>query len=207
MANKANQFYFDNFVAAAEHSCTAANYLLECVENYDAQNIKTMLEQMHTLEHAGDQKKHEMSAALAKAFVTPVDREDLALISQNIDEVTDCIEEILQRFYVNRIQTVLPDAIAFVKELIACCIMMKELLQEFINFKKPAKLHEMIINLSHKEEQCDALYLDATMHIQDHCSDILEILAWREIYNRMEDCADACEHVGDCVETVVMKNT
>ncbi len=208
MANKANQFYFDNFVAAAEHACNAANYLLECMEHYEPQSIKSMLEKMHTLEHAGDGKKHEMSAALAKAFVTPVDREDLALISQNIDEVTDCIEEILQRFYVNRVQRVLPDAIDFAKKLIQCCEMMKELLKEFVNFKKqPAKLHDMIVNLSHTEEDCDALYLDATMRIQDHCTDILEILAWREIYNHMEDCADACEHVGDCVETVVMKNT
>ena len=43
--------------------------------------------------------------------------------------------------------------------------------------------------------------------VPNHCSDVLEILFWREIYECMESCADACEHVGDCVETVVMKNT
>ena len=38
-------------------------------------------------------------------------------------------------------------------------------------------------------------------------ADLLEIIAWREIYDYMEDCADACEHVADTVATVVMKNT
>jgi putative DNA primase/helicase len=29
----------------------------------------------------------------------------------------------------------------------------------------------------------------------------------REIYDKLEACADAAEHVGDCIETIVMKNT
>ena len=108
---KSDRFYFQNFTEAAEFSCRAIDFLTECLENYNPAEIKPMLEQMHGLEHAGDIKKHEMSSALAKAFVTPVDREDLALISQNIDEVTDSIEEILQRFYVDQIKSVLPEAL------------------------------------------------------------------------------------------------
>ena len=103
MKNKQDRFYFENFVHASEDACTAANYLVECLKGYDANNISEMLKKMHHYEHAGDTKKHEMSAALAKAFVTPIDREDLALISQNIDDVTDRIEEILQCFYTYQI--------------------------------------------------------------------------------------------------------
>ena len=90
---------------------------------------------MHTFEQAGDIKKHEMSAALAKAFVTPVDREDLALISQNIDDTTDCVEDILQRFYMNRITKILPDALIFAEKILNACQTMKEMLGEFENFK------------------------------------------------------------------------
>lgn len=36
---------------------------------------------------------------------------------------------------------------------------------------------------------------------------VLDVLSWREIYDKMESCADACEHVGDCVDMVVMKNS
>ena len=207
MANQADRFYFENFLASAEYACKAANYLVECLEDYRPDEIKLMLEKMHQIEHAADVKKHEMSSALAKAFVTPVDREDLALISANIDNVTDCIEETLQRFYVDRIKTVLPDAILFAKKISLCCSLMKDMLAEFVNFKKPAKLHEMIIELSGTEEICDSLYLDATMKIPDNCTDILDIISWREIYSAMENCSDACEHVGDCIEMVVMKNT
>ena len=203
---KADRFYFDNFMNAAECCSKAALYLQECLTNYDYANITTMLEKMHTLEHTADGVKHEMTAALAKAFVTPLEREDMALISANIDEVADCIEEVLQRIYMDRIQTIMPEAITFAAMIVECCEMMKEMLSELPNFKKPKKLHELIINLSHKEEECDQLYLEATRNSAKFSDDVLTIIFWREILERLEKCADACEHVGDSIETIVMKN-
>lgn len=207
MANKADRFYFENFVAAAEQSCLAAHYLVECLAGYKAENLTDMLENMHAIEHEGDGKKHEMSAALAKAFVTPIDREDLALISHNIDDVTDNIEEVLQRFYMNRITNVLPAAVTFAQKLESCCRLMKAIMEEFVHFRKSQKLHDMIVELNHAEEECDRLYLVAVHDLRDDCTEVLDIISWREIYDCLEACADACEHVGDCVETVIMKNT
>ena len=166
-----------------------------------------MLARMHSIEHEADGKRHEMAAALAKAFVTPLDREDLAQISHDIDEVADCIEEVVQRFYVDRIESILPEAVEFAGRIVDGCKLMKEILQELANFKKPQKLHEMIIELNRQEGLCDELYLKATRSIPTYTGDVLTILFWREIYDKLEACADACEHVGDSIERIVMKNT
>ena len=207
MASKQDKFYYQNLIDAAEIAQKAAEYLVECLKNYDPEHFEEKLVKMHEYEHAGDEKKHEMSRALAKAFVTPVDREDLAQISQNIDEVADAIEEVLQRFYMDQIQSVSPEAVVFAEKLVDCCVQMKNMLGEFENFKKPAKLHQMVVDLNHAEEECDQLYLQASLKVRKESADALEVFFWREIYDKMEDCADACEHVGDCIETVVMKNT
>lgn len=207
MANKSDRFYFENLVRAAECSCQAADYLVKCLENYDPKQIKNKLTRMHEFENAGDQQRHEMTTALARAFVTPVEREDLALISSNLDEVTDRMEEVLQRFYVDEIQVVIPDALEFAKRLVECCDTMRQMMEEFPNFKKPARLHALAMEVNRLEEECDKLYLKSTMKLPRQCKDVLEIIYWREIYERMEECADACEHVSDCVEMVVMKNT
>ena len=204
---KADRFYYENFVAAAEFSCEGAKYLRSCMENYDYSKIDDMLYAMHHIENSGDKKRHEMQEALAKAFVTPLDREDLAQISHDIDNVTDCIEEILQRFYVDRIEKILPCAVEFADRIVESCDLVKQILVELSNFKKPQKLKELIIELSHKEEECDKLYLKSTHDIPDQTKDVLEIIGWREILSKMEKCADACEHVGDVIETMVMKNT
>jgi predicted phosphate transport protein (TIGR00153 family) len=203
---KSDRFYFENYAAAADCCSKAAAYLQECLTNYDYANIKTMLENMHAIEHEADGVKHDMTAALAKAFVTPMEREDMAQISANIDEVADFIEEVIQRMYVNRIETVMPEAIEFAGKIVECCEMMRQMLSELVNFKKPKKLHELIIDLSHKEEECDRLYLEATLKTTEFSDNMLTVMFWRDILDRLEKCADACEHVGDSIETIVMKN-
>ncbi len=207
MANKADRFYFETFVSVGEHACRAAEYIVSCLESYNPEELPRQLTELHAIEHSADKLRHGLNEALARAFVTPVDREDLAFISRNTDDVIDCLEEILQHFYMDGIKTVLPEAVEFARKLVVCCETVKGVLAEFVNFKKPAKLKEAIVKLASMEEQCDRFYLEAMLSIKNHTSDVLETLYWREIYNKMEECADTCEHVGECIATVVMKNS
>ncbi|MBR3809058.1 MAG: DUF47 family protein [Clostridia bacterium] len=207
MGSKADKFYFNNFLSATECCVEAAKYLEECFNNYDVNKLKDMIVKMHGFEHKADEVHHEMSAALAKAFVTPLDREDIAEISANIDEVADTIEEVLQRLYVDEVEEIPEFFKAFANKIVECCELMKKVLEELPTFKKPKKLKEMILNLGALEEECDKLYLEGTLNIRKENSDVLLIVALRDTLYKMERCADACEHVCDTIEMIVMKNT
>ena len=78
---------------------------------------------------------------------------------------------------------------------------------EFENFKRSKKIKELIVALNDVEEECDQLYLRSMRDLTQNGKDVLAILAWRDIYEGLEACADACEHVSECVGTVIMKNT
>lgn len=204
---KGDKFYFENFAASTALSKEAATYLVSCLENYNPNNIEHMLEQMHKIEHRADVKKHEMNEALAKAFVTPVDREDLDMLSHNLDDVTDKIEEVLQMFYINNIQTIQPDAVEFAKKIVRSCELLCALMEEFENFKRSKKIRGLIVELNDVEEECDQLYLHSMRALSLNVTDALAVIAWRDIYDCLEACADACEHVSESVGTVIMKNT
>lgn len=204
---KGDKFYFENFVSCAALSKKAAMYLVECLENYDLENMETMLKSMHEIEHSADLKKHEMTDALAKAFVTPIDREDLDMLSHNLDELTDTIEEILQKFYIYNIQSIAPSVVEFAHKLVKCCDLLCELTLEFENFKRSKKIRNLIIALNDVEEECDKLYLTSMHDLTKTSTDALQVLSLHEVYDCFEACADGCEHVGDCIETVIMKNT
>lgn len=204
---KGDKFYFDNFAASTALSKEAAVYLVNCLENYNPDNIEQMMQQMHDVEHRADVKKHEMNAALAKAFVTPVDREDLDMLSHQLDDVTDKIEEVLQMFYINNIQTIQPAAIEFAKKIVKSCELLSVLIGEFENFKRSKKIHSLIVELNDVEEECDKLYLTSLRDLSKNATDVLVTIAWRDIYDCLEACADACEHVSECIGTVIMKNT
>lgn len=204
---KGDKFYFENFAASTALSKDAATYLVECLENYDPESIEQMLVKMHEIEHSADMKKHEMSAALAKAFVTPVDREDLDMLSRQLDDVTDEIEEVLQKFYINNITAVEPAAVEFAKKIVLSCELLHELMLEFENFKRSKSIKPLIIEINDVEEDCDKLYLASMRALSKDAADPLHVIAWRDIYRCLEACADACEHVSECVGSVIMKNT
>ena len=204
---KGDKFYYENFAECTALAKKAAAYLVECLENYDADKMETMLEAMHVFEHSADIKKHEMNEALAKAFVTPVDREDLDMMSQQLDTVLDLIEEVLQRLYIYNIKTIEPAAIDYAKHLVRACDLLCEIVSEFENFKKSKKLHSLIIAENDVEEECDKLYLTTMHELTKKSTDVLVTLSWYKIYDCLEACADACEHVSECVESIIMKNS
>ena len=204
---KGDKFYFENFAASTALSKDAAVYLVKCLENYEPDKIEQMLKEMHEIEHSADIKKHEMSEALAKAFVTPVDREDLDMLSHDLDDVTDKIEEIMQKFYIYNIQSVDPSVVEFARKLVRSCELLCDLMGEFENFKKSKKIHSLIVELNDVEEECDKLYLSSMRKLTKESRDVLVTISMREIYESFEACADACENVSECVGSVIMKNT
>ena len=209
MANKKNDFYWSNYISAADTACCAADYLLKCLREFDPERLTEVLPEMHIFEHKGDSLRHEMTEALAKSFVTPIDREDMAELCQRLDHVIDCIEEVLQVIYINNISKITDEAVSFAEKICICTSKMKAMLTELPNFRKSEQLHKLIIEVNADEEECDALYLQAAYSCRQKWDgkNPLDVIAWREIYSALEECADACEDVADTVEAVVMKNT
>ena len=204
---KGDKYYFQNFSECTALSKKAADYLVKCLENYNPDEIERMLEEMHEIEHSADLKRHEMGDALAKAFVTPIDREDLDMLSHKLDNVTDKIEDVIQKLYINNITTINPCALTFAEKIVKCCEYLCDIMDEFENFKKSKKLQALIIKLNDIEDECDKIYLSSMRELMTNPEDILATISWREIYDCFEACADACEHVSESMGSVIMKNT
>jgi len=204
---KGDKVYFENFSQCASLAKKAAAYLVECLENYNAEMLSEMLDKMHGFEHSADQKKHEMNELLAKAFVTPVEREDLDMLSQQLDNVLDTLEEVLQKLYIYNIKTIEPSAVEYARNLVRGCDLLCAIMDEFENFKKSKKIRSLIIESNDVEEECDKLYLSSMRALTLNPVDVLTTISWRDIYECIESCADACEHASECVGTVIMKNT
>ena len=206
MSKKSDSYYFQNFIECVECGCQAAKMLEDNLNHFDTGLLQDKLDELHRIEHDADKKKHEMMAVLVKAFITPIEREDIILLSQSIDEVTDKIEDVLIRIYINNVQQIRPEALAFIKVIIRCCEALKEVMEEFADFRKSKTLHGLIIEINALEEG-DRLFIESMRRLHAEVTDPIEIIAWREIYVYLEKCCDACEHVADVVESVIMKNT
>ena len=207
MAKKQDSFYFETFIACLDDACRAAQLLDRSMRDFAPARLKEDLDEMHAIEHSADDKKHELLNVLAKAFITPIEREDIILLSQNIDEVTDKIEDVLLRIYCNNVQNIRPEALEMTALVIRCCEEAKLMAVEFADFKRSKRLRDNIIHINTLEEEADRLFINSMRTLHTTSTDPIEIIVWREILYYLEKCVDACEHVADTVESVVMKNS
>ena len=204
---KKNFNYFEALVAFTNYSCNAADLLNSILHNYDPTKLEEQMKEMHEIEHAGDLAKHNMVSHLTKEFITPIDREDISTMSQEIDNVTDTIEDVLMQLYMYNIQTIRPEALEFSDNIVACCRALKTAMEDFHNFKKSKNVIENIININNMEEIGDQIYTRALRNLYTTCKDPVEIMAWTKNFDYLEKCCDACEDVSDIMESIIMKNS
>ena len=204
---KKNSPYFDDFITKVNCSCKAAEYLQTVLKDFEPSALPEHRRVMHEIEHGEDEIKHEMMRRLVKEFVSPIDREDIIQLANELDNVTDKIDDILIRIYMYNIQSVRPEALSFADVILRCCKALQLAMVEFPNFHKSTTLMKKIIEVNSMEEEGDGLYIDAMHKLYTGGGDALEVAAWSELFDRLEDCCDACEHVADVMELIVMKNS
>lgn len=207
MARKNDAFYFDAFCESADFSCQAAQLLSKIMHNFDPDRIEEAIDEMHEIEQSADDKKHDVQNALVTAFVTPIEREDIAMLSDYLDTVTDRIEGVLHRLYFDNIREIRPDALEMVDMVVRGCETMRLLVGELAQYKKSKNLRKYVVELNSIEEDADALYMKAMRKLHTTCTDPLAVFTWHETYSFLEYCVDYCEHVADTIDNIVMKNS
>lgn len=203
---KKDSIYFTNFSEAAAMACDMARKLHAYLMNYDPSTLEDGMHQVHDIEHQADGKKHELMEALVKAFVTPIDRDELISISQNLDDVLDAMDDIMMHLYITQVKQLRPDALKFSELIVRCCEATLTLMEEFKDFKKSKKINDMIIEINQLEEEGDRLYISAMRALHTVSADPMEVIIWRELYAAFENVCDQCEDVADIVETIVIGN-
>ena len=207
MSKKQDAIYFDNFIACAQYASQAAQLLKEIFHSFDPSHMSQWADQLHEIEHAADKKRHAMTDKLAKAFITPIEREDIADLSGSIDTLVDKLEEVCIRLYIHNIQSIRTGAMNMLDVVIRSCEEVCRLMEEFADFRHSKKLKDYIIKINSLEEESDRLFIANMRELHVTQLDIHEVLAWEEISTYLEKCADACEEIADQVENIVMKNS
>ena len=199
--------YFDAFANLSKYSTKLARSLHETLSKFDPSKITDRVKAAHEIEHSADLAKHDIMNRLVKEFLPPIEREDITSLTQEIDDVTDSIEDVLIYVDMFNIQTIRPEILKFTELLVTCTKAMDEALEEFKNFKSSKKLHDKVIEINRLEEVGDALYVDFMRNLYHTSKDPIELMCWTEILHRLERCADNCEDVANIIESIVMKNS
>ncbi|MCK9251172.1 MAG: DUF47 family protein [Clostridiales bacterium] len=198
--------YFDVLILAIRYSHQTAQRLIDLLEDY--QDVEHKAREIHDLEHAADHECHRLFDALNVAFITPIDREDIYALIKSIDDITDLVEDVANRFDMFHIVNIRPEALQIARLIEKATGMLVELLTNFKAFKKNGKrIHELVMAVNTIEEDGDLCYRNSIKKLFLEPEDVLEIIKWKDVLDDMENVLDACEDVADIVQGVIMKSS
>ncbi|MBQ2677213.1 MAG: DUF47 family protein [Clostridia bacterium] len=197
--------YFGTMTYISQQAIEASNILKQLVMDLNGLNDK--VKEIHTIETHADSKYYEMIDALNKAFITPIDREDIKELAHTIDDVVDSVEDVVMHFYMFNVTTIRPDAVEFCELISEATTALHDTMIEFENYKKSKNIGECIDKLNRLEEKGDVIYREAIRKLFTENLDQLEVFKWNQIFEIMEAACDACERCADAVQGVILKNS
>jgi len=200
--------YFEALERQGAFAHQEALMLIEILKDFDAAELPAKVAAIHEIENAADELNHEIFTRIATEFLTPIDREDIAEMALRLDDIVDYVEDVVQQLHMYNIQDIHPPAFEMAELIEKSTAALVGSLKEFRNFKKSKALAERVIDVNALEEEADRLYFRTIRDLHMNYVDRpVFIIAWSNLFQRMERCIDACENVSDMMRTVALKNT
>lgn len=208
MARKKKYDYFEAYSKLTKLAVQESDCLIESLKTFTtAAELNGIIARVHELENAGDSINHEIYSAVAVDFMPPIDREDVVELASSLDNVLDYIEDVIDHMYMYDIHVIPADALRFADIIKKSCEALDRAMVEFHNFKRSKEFKQRIVDINSYEEEADVLNRDVMRHLHTvENQEIMHVLVWSRIYERMEKCCDACEHAADIMSTILLKN-
>ena len=193
--------YFDRFTDMARRIHESAVMLNRFFEKESP--VGTVADQIKRLEHECDEISHEILRSIDQTFITPIDREDIHQLAVRLDDVIDLIDGTVRRlslFHVSE-PTLLsrPLSRIIVKAT-------QELVEAVSALRKQKGVPEHCIRIKKLENEGDVAYHEAVASLFSDPIAPIEVIKWKDIYDNMERCIDACAGVAHVLESVVLKH-
>ncbi|HJX70201.1 MAG TPA: DUF47 family protein [Dehalococcoidia bacterium] len=202
-ASKGDKF-FDLFEEGAANLVKIARTFQELVEKWEG--VEEKVSEIADLEHEGDDVIHRIMANLHSTFVTPLDREDIALLANRLDDVVDFIHSAAEYMLIYRVGRPPQSALELANVIVEAAY---EVEKAIPILRHRAELRQMLphcVELNRLENEADQIMRRTLGEMFENRTDILDIFRWREIYEYMETATDRCEDVADILEGVALKH-
>jgi len=195
--------FFALFEESAKNAAEVAQQLQQMLETWE--NAQENMKKIAELEHTGDRLAHEIIALVHRTFVTPLDREDIALLAHSLDDVVDFIEAAANALDLYKIEK--PTGAA--KELAEIIVQItRETYLAISELRRRIDLKKILqrsVEINRLENMADKVYREALAELFCDSIEIPYIIKWREIYEYMESATDRCEDVANVLEGVALK--
>ena len=193
--------FFEMFASMSSNLTQGAQLLKNILDTME--NVDVRVQQLHDLEHAGDDITHSIVTKLTQTFITPFDREDIYRLATSLDQVLDFIHAAGARLVMYRIVSAPPASSDLAQVIVKQC----EALATAVSLlEKHESVVEHCEEISRLENDADRIARDSIARLFEREKDPIELIKTKELYELLETATDKAEDAADVVETVALKS-
>ena len=199
------------FRSHADRIVEASDAFTNLVKNYDNLSLR----EKYTLdvdkaESAADRITHEVSTALHKTFVTPIDREQIHSLITTMDDVADLIQDSAETMSLYDVKK-MTEEIFILSDLGAKCISRMSDAVKLIGQLADPKAAEGALKtcqeIDRLESDADHVMRSAMSKLFREQEDVRELIKLKAIYELLESITDKCEDVANLIEGIILENS
>lgn len=172
-------------------------------ETLKAEEVRDVVQ---ALEHDGDAIVHRLEDALARTFVTPLDREDIHKLSIELDDVLDFANLAIRACTLYGLSGPTPSMKQLTDTLLACTERIKTAVprlrkHDFLNLIEDARAVRKL------EKDGDTVFRKAISELfRDPAVDAKAFLREKEILDDLEAAIDRCDRVAGTLTNIAVKH-
>ncbi len=194
--------FFDLFNELSGKLISAAGLLRDLFAQ--PERLAELAASIKDVEHEADDVTREVSTRLATSFITPLDREDILNLVQELDNVVDLIDGTARRAQMFHLAETREPARKLCELLVQS---VRQLQKAVVEIKNPRAVAVSTREVKRIEAEGDQVYHVAMGALFAGRPDPLDVMKWKEIYDTLEETLDRCQTVAIVLESISLKNS
>lgn len=196
----------DHFYEMVEDLGRLANEAAVALARLGDRPAHEVQEAVQTIEHTADDVVRKMEEALAKTFVTPLDREDLHRLTSELDDIVDHANLTARAFHLYNIDRPSQAMIELMRKLVEVTAMIRDAVPH-LRRHGYAALIDGGRRVRQIEKEADTIYRAAISALfRDTHADFRKLLSEKEALDDLERAVDHCDNVADLLANLAVKH-
>ena len=178
-------------------------------------SVSEVRDAVQKFEHEGDGIVQAMEEALAKTFVTPIDREDLHMLSSKLDHVLDLTNGAIRSCYLLGVDKPTEPMKQLIEIIVRCTTKINEAMPKL----RKHQYSEIVIvarELRLIEKEADLVYREAVSQLfksdaaggayRESASDARVLIREKTVLEDLENAIDQCDSIADTLANLAVKH-
>jgi uncharacterized protein Yka (UPF0111/DUF47 family) len=197
------------FFELFDQSCTInlqmAELLFKLVSG-ESEDHNIQLNQISRLKQTGNEVKHKVYLASAKAFVSPFARSDMYALASSINNICDYIHISSRRYSLFQSEPASPAIKELAGIIIESCIELQAAVTGLSNLDNSDAIKDNCNKIKQLEHYADQVSGKAVGAVMETEKNSVELIKYTEILAALERTTDKCEHATVVIESIIIKN-